>query len=155
MRLLRFRLDAHQYGIASDAVVEIVRAVAITPLPGAPSVVEGVIDVRGSIVPVFDLRARFSIPPKGLEPSDQFILARTPSRIAALHVDRVEDLVDVDSAAMSSLSLSHSDTSYLAGIATLPHGLVLIHDVETFLSRAEADCLATTLAGRNATPGAR
>ncbi|HEY5061006.1 MAG TPA: chemotaxis protein CheW [Gemmatimonadaceae bacterium] len=155
MRLLRFRLDAHQYGIASDSVVEIVRAVAITPLPGAPSVVEGVIDVRGTIVPVFDLRARFSIPSKALEPSDQFILARTPSRIAALHVDRVEDLVDVDGAAMSDLSPALSGTSHLAGIATLPDGLVLIHDVETFLSRAEADCLATALAGRNATRGAR
>src|SRR5471030_1523511 len=101
MRLLSFNLDDHRYGVAAGAVAEIIRAVAITPLPGSPSVVEGIIDVRGAIVPVFDLRARFSLPAKPLETSDRFIIARTALRVAALHVDHVFDLVDVDDHALS------------------------------------------------------
>jgi purine-binding chemotaxis protein CheW len=146
MRLLRFSLDDHRYGIASDAVVEIVRAVAITPLPGASSVIEGVIDVRGTIVPVFDLRARFGLPTRAVIPDDRFILARTPSRIAALHVDHVDELVDVDDRSAESLHTQVLTAQHVSGAATLPDGLVLIHDVATFLSGAESDALDVALA---------
>jgi purine-binding chemotaxis protein CheW len=152
MRLLSFTIDAHRYGIASGAVVEIVRAVAITPLPGSPRVVEGIIDVRGAIVPVFDLRARFSLPAKPLEPADQFILARavtsTTSRVAALHVDQVVDLVDVDDHATSDPHRQVSGVPHIAGVATLADGLMLIHDVDTFLSQAEAETLDSALVAR-------
>jgi purine-binding chemotaxis protein CheW len=155
MRLLSFALGEHRYGIASTAVAEIIRAVAITPLPGAPAVVEGIIDVRGAIVPVFDLRARFSLPAKPLEPSDQFILARTASRVAALHVDQVVDLVDVDEHTTSDSRRQLRGNRHIAGVATLLDGLVLIHDVETFLSQADAETLDSALVARDGAPARR
>jgi purine-binding chemotaxis protein CheW len=148
MRLLSFTIGDHRYGIESAVVAEIIRAVAITPLPGSPSVVEGIIDVRGTIVPVFDLRGRFNLPPKPLEPQDQFIVARTASRVAALHVDQVVDLVDVEDDATTNAARQVSHSPHIAGVATLPDGLVLIHDVDTFLSQAEADTLDSALLTR-------
>ncbi len=151
MQLLSFTVDAHQYGIAADAVMEIVRAVAVTPLPGSPSVIEGIIDVRGTIVPVFDLRARFGVPSRAVTPADHFILARTPSRVAALHVDHVHDLVDVDADTIAELGTQVPTASHVAGAVTLADGLVLIHDVTTFLSSAESASLNAALAQRSAT----
>lgn len=155
MQLLCFSIDDHRYGITSDAVVEIVRAVAITPLPGSTSVIAGVIDVRGTIVPVFDLRARFGLPARELSPADCFILARTPSRVAALHVDLVQDLVDVDDRSASA-DAEHVFTTqvptaqHIVGAATLADGMVLIHDVAAFLSSTEAESLESALEARSA-----
>jgi purine-binding chemotaxis protein CheW len=151
MRLLRFTIDEHRYGVAGDAVAEIVRAVAVTPLPRAPAVIRGIIDVRGTIVPVFDLRRRFGIPERPVAPADHFILVRTSSRVAALHVDTVTDLVDVDDRATTDSTRQVTGAAEVAGVATLPDGLVLIHDVETFLSRAESDTLSAALDAQHGT----
>lgn len=148
MQLLCFSIDEHRYGIPSDVVLEIVRAVAVTSLPGATSVVAGVIDVRGTIVPVFDLRARFGLPTRHVVPADRFILVRTPSRVAAVHVGHVADLVDVDDQSLSwnDFQTQVPTARYVAGAATLADGLILIHDVATFLSSAEAESLDSALA---------
>jgi purine-binding chemotaxis protein CheW len=151
MQLLCFSIDDHRYGISSDAVAEIIRAVAITPLPGSPSVIAGVIDVRGTIVPVFNLRARFGLPMREVIPSDCFILVRTPSRVAALHVDRVDELVDADEQALSDGSGDAFKTqvptaAHIVGAVTLGDGMVLIHDVAAFLSSAESESLEAALA---------
>jgi purine-binding chemotaxis protein CheW len=145
MQLLCFTVDEHRYGIASDSVLEIVRAVAITPLPGAPAVIEGVIDVRGVIVPVFDLRARFGQPSRAVTPADHFILAQTPSRVAALHVDHVQDLVDAPARAAGGMESQVPTAQHIAGAATLADGMVLIQDVATFLSAAESESFETVL----------
>ncbi|MEP6689548.1 MAG: chemotaxis protein CheW [Gemmatimonadaceae bacterium] len=139
MELLVFQLDGARYALALDAVREVVRAVAVTPLPGAPDVVHGVIDVRGSVVPVFDLRARLGTTPREIDPDDQFVLANAGARVVALQVDRVEWMAEVDVTAVSADVAR--DTPHIAGVARLADGLVLIHDLETFLSESEVVAL--------------
>lgn len=148
MQLLLFTLDSSRYAIASASVAEIVRAVAITPLPGAPGVVAGVIDVRGKLVPVFDLRRRFGLPTREVDPADHFIIARTQSRTAALHVDQVLDLVDIDEQSIADPREHVAGAPLVAGVAMAEDGLALISDVEMFLSRAEQDTLDAALAAR-------
>jgi purine-binding chemotaxis protein CheW len=150
MRLVLFTLASARYGVSADDVVEIVRAVAVTPLVGAPSIVKGLIDVRGVIVPVFDLRARLGLPSHAVQPADHFILVRTPSRIAALHVEGVSDLVEIDEREMTESRAQVPSTEQIAGVATLPDGMAFIHDVATFLSQAESDSLAAAMAARSA-----
>jgi purine-binding chemotaxis protein CheW len=143
MRLLTFTIDDRRFALSAGDVSEIVRAVAITPLPAAPSVVDGVIDLRGEVVPVFNLRRRFGLATREVDPGDQFIIARTHRRVAALHVDRALDIVDADtpSGAVGGTPLHPA----IAGVATLADGLALISDVDTFLSQAEAESLETAL----------
>ena len=139
MRLLSFTIDDNRFGISTASVVEIVRAVFVTPLPGAPAVVEGLIDLRTArSFPVFDLRRRFGLPPRAVVPSDHFIVVRTAARRAVLHVDHVLDLVDAADDALDPPGRQTGSAPHIAGVATLADGLVLIHDVETFLSAAEA-----------------
>ena len=153
MRLLLFLVDDVQYAVRSDAVAEIVRAVAVTPLPNAPDVIEGIIDVRGRIVPVFDLRLRFGRRSRPVVPADHFILVRAATRLAALHVDRVLDLIDVDPTAIDPMGAQVPSAAQVAGVALLPDGMALIHDVDAFLSAAEAASLDSALE-REASAGA-
>ncbi len=71
-----FGLDEHSFALRLSAVVRVVRAVEVTPLPRAPEIVLGVINVQGRITPVFDVRKRFRLPAREISLSDQFIIAR-------------------------------------------------------------------------------
>ena len=142
MRVLTFGLAGVRYGLPATDVVRLVRAVAIAPLPKAPAVVEGVVNVRGEIVAVLDLRARFDLPPKPVEPADRFILARAGGRTVAVRADTVDDLASVDATAPEAVV---AGTRHLAGVGRLPDGLVLIADLGAFLSQAEAEALDEAL----------
>jgi purine-binding chemotaxis protein CheW len=150
--ILVFEVGKQRYGISTQDVQEIVRVVAITPLPNAPAIVEGVINLRGAVVPVLDVRARFGLPAKAPMPSDQLVIAYAGSRRVALRVDRALELISIDPAEVTPAHLLARRVQYLAGVARLPDGLLLIHDLNTFLSHAEAEKLdaASARGGRHA-----
>lgn len=127
-------------------VREILRAILITPLPEAPLVIEGVIDVRGDLVPVYDLRLRFGLPPRALHPDDRFIVAWTGDRLAALRCERTGWIEAVPADAIDRPEFASGER--IAGVARLPDGVVLIHDLATFLEEAEAQDLARALETR-------
>jgi purine-binding chemotaxis protein CheW len=143
--VLVFEVGGQKYALRTADVCELVRAVAITPLPGAPAVIEGVVDVRGRVLPVLDVRARFRLPAKALDPSDHFIVASAGARGVILRVDRATHLALVDEASVQSPRMLGPGGAYLAGVARLEDGLVLIHDLTTFLSAAEAVSLDDAL----------
>jgi purine-binding chemotaxis protein CheW len=117
----------------------------ITPLPNAPDVIEGVVNVRGRILPVLNVRARFRLPPRPLDPSDHFIVASAGPRGVILHVDGATHLALVDAASVQPPETLGPSATYVAGVAKLEDGLVLIHDLTTFLSAAEAASLDEAL----------
>ncbi len=150
MDILVFEVGEQRYGVLSQDVQEIVRVVTITPLPKAPAIVEGVINLRGAVVPVLDLRARFRLPAKAPELSDQLVIASAGSRRVAIRVDRTLELLSIDPAEVTPAHLLARKVEYLAGVARLPDGLLLIHDLNTFLSHAEAEKLDEAVAGQGA-----
>jgi len=152
MDILLFTLDGHRYGLSTIDVQEVVRAVAIAPLPKAPPIVEGVIDARGRLVPVLDIRSRFRLLSKALSPSDFFVLARRGDRLVALRVEPGLALAQIAEIDTDSLEPIVSGTDYVAGVARHPDGLVLIHDLQTFLDAAEAAQLAEALEEACASP---
>lgn len=151
LEILVFWLAAQRYALCLPEVKEVHRVVAITPLPTGPDVIEGVIDVRGELIPVMDLRKRLGRPEKPVQLSDHLILARADQRSVALRVDAVEGLVELEPGQVQSAREFASDAEYLAGIATLPDGLVLISDLHRFLSPGEATALDEALRVRRAT----
>lgn len=146
--ILVFELDTQRYALCSSEVRELLRAVTVVPLPRAPAIVEGIINVRGDVVPVLDVRTRFGIRAKPAEHTDHLIVARAGSRLVALRTDRALGLTRVDAGAVASGQSIASGLEYLAGVACLPDGLVLIHDLSTFLSQAEAAALDEALPPR-------
>ena len=141
IQLLTFEIWHERFGIPLTDVREIVRAVSIVRLPKAPPVVEGIINVRGSVVPTLDIRARFNLPPKVLEPSDHLVIAFAKRRVVAIRVDRVTDLVTLAKSDVEDVAGAVPGSDWIAGVAKLDDGLLLIHDLSTFLSAAEAEAL--------------
>ena len=145
--VLVFLLDGKAHALGLDAVVRVVRAVEIRPLPGARGIAMGVIDVAGVPVPVMDLRARLGLPPRKTVPADRFLLVRYSGRTVALPADSVtgvstlpeESTVPVDGIVPAARPSS------LAGIAALPDGMVFLHDLEAFLSATERAALEAAL----------
>lgn len=133
MDLLVFHLGAVRYAVASAAVREVVRAVAVVPLPRAPAIVEGVIDYRGTVTPVLDIRSRFGLPPAPPDIHQHFILAEA-HRLVALRVDRVTDVIQLEASGAEAID---DGAPYVTGVVKLADGLVLIHDLATFLSTDE------------------
>jgi purine-binding chemotaxis protein CheW len=139
--VLIFALDAHRFALPAEVVVEVVRVVASAPLPGAPAIVEGAINVRGTIVPVLDVRTRFGLPAAEVDPDQHLILARAGRRVVALRVDRALALLPVPDAALVPVERVAPGTPLVAGVAGLPDGVLVIHDIERFLSLDEAQRL--------------
>ena len=128
------------------AVREIVRAVAITSLPGAPAIAEGAINVRGDIVPVIDLRHRLRLAARPLDPDQLLVLLQVDDRALAIRVDDVEELVDVDVDSMRASGTLSPSLNGLAGLAPSADGVIVIYDPAAFLSQAEAEALDGALA---------
>lgn len=133
-----FTLAKQRYGLPLAAVERIVRAVEVTALPDAPAVVLGVIDVGGRVLPVFNLRRRFQLPEQALTPAEQLIVAQTARRTVALRVDEVNNVLDHPTASVVEAPQVVPGASQIQGVVKLPDGLVLIHDLEKFLSQDEA-----------------
>ncbi len=148
MKILLVQVRGARYAIPATNVVEIIRAVGVSPLPGAPAVVSGIINVRGKLMPVIDPAVRFGQPETPLKASDNFVLVAVPSRTVALRVDIADDLEDIDDDDIKAAdSMSASAThGRLAGVATLPDGLVVIYDPAQFLDEAEKAALAEAMA---------
>jgi purine-binding chemotaxis protein CheW len=145
MDLLVFETAGRRYALPLAEVREVVRAVAITPLPGAPAAVEGVVNVRGELVPVMDVRLREQLPPKELDPREYLLSANAGGRTVAVRVDGIGEPVTVDDEQVRSATEIASVADHVAGIATLEEGLTLIYDLVRFLSPDETAALADAL----------
>jgi purine-binding chemotaxis protein CheW len=143
--LLMLELAGARYALELACVREVLRAVFITPLPGAPPVIEGVISVRGDVVPVYDLRLRFGLPARPLHPGDVLVTAWTGDRRVAIRCERTDWLECVSAAAVSDPP-ARGGKRHVAGIVQLEDGIVLIHDLAGFLEQAEAGALEQALA---------
>src|SRR5712691_9083200 len=95
-QLVVFLLDDRQYALQHLASVErIVRAVQVTPLPKAPEIVTGVINLQGQIIPVVNIRRRFRLMDREVNLADRFVLARTPKRTLAFVADAVTGVLEL------------------------------------------------------------
>lgn len=142
-----FEVAAQRFGLPLDRVEQAVRIVEITPLPRAPAVVAGVINVRGSVIPVIDVRHRFHLPQRSSRLTDQLLVVDTPVRRLALWVDAVHGVVDYSAQDFIAVQAIVPGMEFLRGIARLDDGLVLIQDLEQLLTLAEEHALAGAIDG--------
>ena len=144
--LLSVRLGGATVALPAAAVREIVRAVAITPLPSAPRIIEGAVNVRGVIVPVVDLRQRLGLAAKPLDPDEFLVLLVAGARLLGIRVDDVDDLVDVEAGQLGDPEALSPSLRGLAGLAARPDGALVIYDPAAFVTQAEGEALNAALA---------
>ncbi len=145
LSLVVFRLDQAHYALRLAAVERVLRAVEIMPLPQTPESVLGIVNVQGRIIPVMNIRRRLRLPERPVNLSDQLILAHTSRRAVALLVDRVIGVVERAREQVVAPNEILPELDSVAGVVKLPEGMVLIHDLETFLSLDEERALDQAL----------
>lgn len=141
MQLLVFRLKEQHFALPLAAVERVLHAVEVTPLPGAPAIVLGAINVEGRVLPVLNLRQRFLLPQRQIDPADQFLIARTARHTLALVIDEAHGVIEQEPSAVIGSDQIVPGLEQFQGVVKLDDGLVLIHDLETFLSLDEARTL--------------
>ena len=91
---LVFSLDEQHYALALSMVEKVIRAVEIIPLPKAPETLKGLINMKGSFIPVIDIRKQFHLPNREIDLDDRIVVARSSSHAVAFVVDKVMGLTD-------------------------------------------------------------
>jgi len=143
--LVIFTLADQRYAIPLRTVDKVVRMVAITLLPHAPDFILGVINFKGQVIPVINIRRRFFLPERKVAISDQLVIAHTARRPVALVVDAVLDVIasaEQDWIAPESIL---PNVEYVDGVIKLTDGLIFIHDLNKFLSLDEESFLDQAL----------
>lgn len=119
--------------------------VAVSPLPNAPAVALGAINVHGSVIPVVDIRRRFGFPPRDYGITAHLLVARTSRRTLAVPVDEVLGVKEVAAETVTAPDSVLPGIGHVSGIVALADGLLLIHDLDTFLSLDEEQRLREAL----------
>lgn len=146
---LVFQLARARWALPVAEVREILPAALPVPLPEAPEIVDGLLDLRGELIPVLDLRVHLGGAKQPLDPSEHFVVTRVGARLAAVRVDRVLDIVRLPEELIEEHALGGRA---VRGAVRLAGELVLVHDLAKLLTDAEAAMLAQALAHR-ALPG--
>lgn len=140
-QLIVFRLDERRYALPLAAVERVVRAAEVTPLPGAPAIVLGAIDIHGQVLPVLNVRRRFLMPDRAIGVADWFLLAHAARDTVVLVVDEAEGVLERPEADIVASTQIGPGLEDFPGVVRLDAGLALIHDLERFLSLNEARAL--------------
>lgn len=137
-----FKLDNEYYGLNIHEVRTIERVSDITRVPNAPSYVEGVINLRGDVVPVINLRKRFSLPQIDLDEDARIIIVSVDDMTVGLLVDSSSEVLqlsaeDIDTSANLSSSI---ENDYVVGIGKDGERIIILLDLKKvlFVSQAES-----------------
>jgi purine-binding chemotaxis protein CheW len=143
--LVVFTLDDLLYALPLEAVTRVIHAIEIRHLSNVPEIITGIINVEGKIIPVIDPRFRFALPVKEMDPDDRLIIARTGKRTIAMLVDTVKDIMNLEETQVELARKSLPFAGYIRGVARVEEGLILIYDLEQFLSLDEEKQLDNAL----------
>lgn len=140
-KYLSFTLADEDYMVEILRVQEIVGLLPITPVPGTPEHVSGVVNLRGQVIPILDLRIRFSLSGESATPEACIVIVKTHGTEVGVLVDRVCEVLDVsDSEIAPTPDLGgHVPTEYLLGIARNDGGVRLLLDVDRAVNASDGD----------------
>ena len=139
--LIVFALDSQRYALPLPVVDRVVRMAAITPLPKAPDIVLGIVNIQGRVIPVINIRRRFCLPDREIALTDQLVVAHTAQRPVALVADAALDVIARSAQSLIAAENILPKVEYVEGVIKLADGLILIHDLDKFLSLEEASSL--------------
>jgi purine-binding chemotaxis protein CheW len=148
-QIVVFTLDELSYALPLLTVVRVIHAVEIRHLPKAPEIISGIIDVQGRIIPVADIRKRFGLAEREINLDDRMIIADTGKRHVAVLADTVSGINDLAPGQLAGAKETLPFAKHLRGVAKVESELILIYDLEKFLSLDEEKVLEQALKTKN------
>ena len=139
-KFLTFQLSAEEYGIAINAVREIIGPLPITPVPGSPPEMLGVVNLRGKVIPVVSMRARFGMPREDAHPHNVILVVDGRNGPIGLFADRVREVAnfaDGDTEPPPAYGLT-VDTTLVAAIGKSQDRIRILLDIQRVLGDTEA-----------------
>jgi purine-binding chemotaxis protein CheW len=139
IQLVGFRLDNEDYAIAITKIQEIILMKPITRIPQVPDFIEGLINLRGSVIPIVNLRKRFGLPPREIDDETRTIVVNVHEKTVGCVVDAVTQVMRInrDQIQPPPLGVMAVNHQYLAGLAKLDDRLMIILDIDKLFQAEE------------------
>lgn len=139
LQLVTFKMGNEEYGLLIEKVREINRVSEIVKVPKSPRYVEGIINLRGTVTPIIDLRKRFDLEAKGDKEEERIIVVEISGATMGLIVDSVSEVMRISSTKIDDVppTISGLDSQFLTGVAKINDRLIILLDIEKILSAKE------------------
>ena len=137
--MLVFKLATEEYAVDILKVQEIRGYEKVTPIPRSPDYLKGVVNLRGTIVPVIDLRVKFALPDPSYDSFTVVIVLNVKGRVIGAVVDSVSDVCELggDTIKPAPTLNSHVDMSFITGIANVGERMLILMDIEALMSASD------------------
>jgi purine-binding chemotaxis protein CheW len=143
LQLVSFNIGEEEFGVDILKVQEINRMVDITRVPNAPDYVEGVINLRGKVIPIIDLRHRLNMVQKEADKDTRIVVVELESKIIGFIVDAVNEVLRINKSITEAppAMVAGIDAEYITAIGKLEDRLLILLDLERILSTSEKEVL--------------
>ena len=148
IQLVSFRLAREEYGIEITRVREIILMGTITRVPQTPAYVMGLINLRGSVIPVVDLRIRFGLPECDATDASRIMIVNVGGKTMGIVVDAVSEVlrISTEQIAPPPPTVVSLGTEYLTGLVKLEKHLLILLDIDQVLRESECDAISSAIA---------
>ena len=143
LQLVTFSIGEEEFGVDILKVQEIIRTMEITKVPKAPEFVEGVINLRGKVIPIIDLRKRFGLTAKDHDKNTRIIVIEINNMIVGFVVDSVSEVLRIPANTVEPPPpvVAGLESEYISGVGKLQDRLLILLDLNRLLSKDEAKVL--------------
>ncbi len=143
VQVVSFQLGSEEYGVDISQVQEIIRMVEITHVPRAPRFMEGVINLRGQLIPIIDLRTRFGMSRINATKSTRIIVTEIGSKRVGMVVDSVSEVLNIpiENVEEAPEMIAGVGTEYIQGVGKMNDRLIIMLDLTMVISGEEKQAL--------------
>lgn len=143
IQLVTFRIAEEEFGVDILRVQEIIRMMPITKVPNAPSFVEGVINLRGKVIPIIDMRRRFGMAANAHNDQTRITVMDLQGQVVGFVVDAVREVLRIKESTVEAPPqvVTGIGSDYLKGVGKLDDRLLILLDLDKLLSEEEVGAL--------------
>jgi len=144
LQLVTFSIGEEEFGVDILKVQEIIRTMEITKVPRAQDFVEGVINLRGKVIPIIDLRRRFGLDSKGHDKHTRIIVIEINNMIVGFVVDSVSEVLRIPAGTVEPPPpvVAGVESEYISGVGKLQDRLLILLDLDKLLSSEDMEALS-------------
>lgn len=141
LQLVTFRIGEEEFGVDILAVQEIIRLLQITPVPRAPASIEGVINLRGKVIPVVNMRSRFSLPARQATLQTRIVVMELEEKIVGFLVDAVSEVLRIPATTVEEPPpvVAGIGSEYIRGVGKLDGRLLILLDLTHLMSHLDTE----------------
>jgi len=144
LQLVTFSIGSEEFGVDILKVMEIIRTMKITKVPKSPAFVEGVINLRGLVIPIIDLRKRFGMGEKNDDKETRIIVIEIQGMTVGFVVDSVSEVLRIPASTVEPPPpvVAGLDSDYISGVGKLEDRLLILLDLDKLLSADDLHTLS-------------